>query len=233
MQAKATHMQKIIIITTTTVVFCAILVVVLYGCKGAEKQEEKLKTFPPNVPQGLTYDNVSVVIQDMQRFTAAVKKLDTGKTQAIEEKYRRALFGIQEPPLLTYVYPDPQYSRIVFLLMPKDSKTGADWIYNYDKPLPVVNNKSIEIKIRTRDPNNPLVCLLTVPDTTAYMNEQESHKYFVRFYVRKHFVQSGTFDFDALTIPSYRPHGLPFIVFDLDQAQLTDTTAQKTIECRQ
>lgn len=225
-------MQKIIIVI---VACCAILVVLLSGCRKAEQQETKLKSFPPNVPQGLTYENIAVILQDMQRYQEAVKKLDSKRIQAIEDRYRRTLFGIQETPLLTYVYPDPPYSRIVLMMMPKDSKTGADWIYNYDKPLPVIHSKSVEIKIRDKDPNNPLVCLLKVPDTTAYMNEyeQESHKYFVRFYVRKHFSGSGTFDFDAMTIPSYRPHGVPFIVFDLDRAQLTDQTVQKTIDCRQ
>jgi hypothetical protein len=211
----------------------SLAVLVLFACKPAEKKkEESRKPWPTGAPLGLTYENVSVILQDMEAFTGAVQKLDGPRTREIDDRYRQVLFGVEAEPLFINVYPDPPYSRIVFLIMPKDVQTGTDFSYNYPKLLPVVRTRKIEIKIRTSHPEEPLVCLMKVPDTAAYMDEQDSHKYVVRFYLRKRFIQSGTFDFDALTIPSYRPRGVPFIAFDLDQAQLTDLTTNKSCDCK-
>ncbi|HSE39185.1 MAG TPA: hypothetical protein VLH08_00345, partial [Acidobacteriota bacterium] len=131
------------------------------------------------------------------------------------------------------VYPDVDNKRVVLLIAPKDPATGASYLLKFDKKLPVVNMDTIEVTIRLPDPEEPLTCWMSMSDPSKYVAEVQSHLFTVRYKLYKKFLQSGTFDFDALTLPTYRVRGVPFIVFDLDETELTDTTAKISCKCQQ
>ena len=193
---------------------------------------EPSRTFPKNTPQDLNYENVSLLLEDMERFTKALKPLDLDAAQRINDRYAEVTFQTKQAPLFTNVYPDYANSRVVFLIFPKDPKTGSTYLLQYDKKLPVINESTVEIQIRTRNPEEPLTCLLNHPNPQAYIDEIRSHLFTVQLTLYKRFMQSGTYDFDGLTIATYRQRGYPFIVFDLMKSELTDNTAKLSCECR-
>jgi hypothetical protein len=212
----------------------SILALVCIGCK-KQKSEDELpaKSFPKGDPQKLTYENVSMLIEDMQRFHKALKPLDTNRAKSVDDRYKGVFFELQEKPLFLNVYADPPNKRIVFLIAPKDPATGENFLLKFDKNLPVVNMNTAEIQLRLKDNEAPLTCLLSHQDPDGYVQEVQSHLFTVKYKLYKKFLQSGSFDFDALTIPTYRKHAYPFIVFDLDEAELSDTTAKLNCKCSQ
>lgn len=193
---------------------------------------EPSRSFPKNSPQELSYDNVSLLLEDMERFTRALKPLDLEAAQRVNDRYSEVSFRTKEPPLFVNVYPDPANKRVVFLVFPRDPKTGSTYLLLFDKKLPVINESTVELQIRTRNPEEPLTCLLNHPDPQSYIDEVRSHMFTLELTLYKKFLQSGTFDFDGLTIATYRQRGYPFIVFDLMKSQLTDNTAKLSCECR-
>lgn len=211
-----------------------ILSLTVLGCN-KERIEEKLpaKSFPKGVPQSLNYETTTQIIEDMQRFQKALKPLDIERAKAIDERYKGVFFELQVKPLFVNVYPDPPNKRVVFLIVPKDPVTLETYLLKFDKNLPVVNMDTVEIQIRLRDQESPLTCLMPHENSDAYVQEVQSHLFTVKYKLYKKFLQSGTFDFDGLTIPTYRKRALPFIVFDLDEAELTDTTAKLSCKCKQ
>lgn len=211
-----------------------ILCCCLISC-GEEKPKVQLsgKTFPKGAPQELNYENVSTLLDDMKAFAASVKALDRKTIRTINDGYTGVLFQTTQKPLFLNVYPDPTNKAIIFLLLPKDPQTGSNYLLKFDKNLPAVGENIIELQIRTKDEQTPLNCTLPVPDAAAYMQEYRTHSYEAKYIFRKQFIQSGTFDFDALTYPAYRTRGYPFIVFDLTKTEITDTTAHLACECRQ
>src|SRR5262245_58514885 len=211
-----------------------IFVLICTGCSKRKPEDElPVKSFPKGVPQKLTYENVSMLIADMQRFHNALKPLDTKRAKAIDERYKGVFFELQQKPLFLNVYFDPQNKRIVFLIAPKDPATGENYLLKFDKNLPLVNMNTVEVQLRLKDNEAPLTCLLSHEDPDGYVQEVQSHLFTVKYKLYKKFLQSGSFDFDALTIPTYRKHAYPFIVFDLDEAELTDTTAKLSCRCSQ
>lgn len=211
-----------------------ILSLTVLGCN-KERTEEKppAKSFPKGVPQSLNYETTTQIIEDMQRFQKALKPLDIERAKAIDERYKGVFFELQVKPLFVNVYPDPPNKRVVFLIVPKDPVTLETYLLKFDKNLPVVNMDTVEIQIRLRDQESPLTCLMPHENSDAYVQEVQSHLFTVKYKLYKKFLQSGTFDFDGLTIPTYRKRALPFIVFDLDEAELTDTTAKLSCKCKQ
>ncbi len=215
------------------------LVVIMLACmlSGCKKDDSKSnvqeKSFPKGTPQEFNYDNVSLLIQDMQKFSKALRPLDHEKAKAVDERYKGVFFEYKAKPLFLNVYPDVDNKRVVLLISPKDPATGSNYVLKFDKNLPVVNTNTIELIVRLRDAEEPLTCWMSMEDPGKYVSEVQSHLFTVRFKLFKKFLQSGTFDFDALTIPTYRTHGIPFIVFDQDDAELTDTTAKISCKCQQ
>jgi len=211
-----------------------ILCCFLISC-GQEKPKVPLsgKTFPKGTPQDLNYENMSALLNDMKAFAASVRSLDQKAIQTINERYTGVLFQTTQKALLLNVYPGPTNKAIVFLLVPKDPQTGANYLLKFDKTLAAAGENVLELQIRTKDEQTPLNCTLPVPDAAVYMQEYRSHAYEAKFTFRKQFVQSGTYDFDALTYPAYRTRGYAFIVFDLTKTELTDKSANLTCECRQ
>lgn len=199
---------------------------------GKPSVTEPSRTLPKGVPQELNYDNVSLLLEDMDRFVKALKPLNLEAAQRVDARFNGVTFQTVQPPLFVNVYPDPANKRVVFLIFPKDPKTGSTYLLHFDKKLPVVNEDTIEVQIRTRNPEEPLTCLLDQPDPQAYVDQVRTHLFSVRYLLFKRFLQSGTFDFDGLSIPTYRQRGYPFIVFDLGKAELNDNTAKLTCECR-
>ncbi len=169
----------------------------------------------------------------MKAFAASVKSLDQKTIQTINEGYTGVLFQTTQKPLLLNVYPDSTNKAIVFLLYPKDPQTGSNYLLKFDRDFAAAGARIIELQFRTKDEQTPLNCTMPVTDADAYMQEYRSHSFHARFTFRKQFMQSGTYDFDALTYPVYRTRGYPFVVFDLTKTELTDTTANLTCECRQ
>jgi len=206
----------------------------LISC-GQEKPKVQLsgKTFPKGTPQELNYENLAALLDDMKAFAASVKSLDQKMIQTINERYTGVLFQTTQAPLLLNVYPDPTNKAIIFLLHPKDPRTGGNYLLKFDKNFAAAGASVIELQIRTKDEQLPLNCILPVPDAGAYMQEYRSHSFEAKYTFRKQFVQSGTYDFDALAYPAYRTSGNPFVVFDLTKTELTDTSAHLTCECRQ
>ena len=211
--------------------FLAAIFLVACG-PSAPQISEPSRTFPKGKPVDLNYENVSLILEDMERFTKALKPLNLEAARKINDRYTGVQFQTLQKPLFINVYPDTENKRMVFLVFPKDPATGSSYLLHFDKKLPVVNSDTIEIQIRTRNPEEPLTCLMDHPDAVTYMQEVQSHLFTARYVLYKRFLQSGTFDFDALTITSYRQRGYPFIVFELLKAELTDTTSKLTCECR-
>jgi hypothetical protein len=204
------------------------------GCRTDKTETEpEVKSFPQGVPQKLTYENVSILVQDMQSFSKALKPLNVQTANKIDERYTGVFFEMEQKPLFLNVYPDPENKRVVFLIAPKDPSTGASPLLRFDKNLPIVNTSTVEIQIRTQSPEEPLTCLLSVNDPDAYIADVQNRLFTVRYKLYKRFLQSGTFDFDALTIPTYRQRGYPFIVFDLADSELVEATTKQSIPCRQ
>lgn len=219
--------------TIKVLIFGLILTFICIGCKQKAHDELPAKSFPKGVPQKLTHENVSMLIEDMQRFHKALRPLDANRAKAIDERYKGVFFELEAKPLFVNVYADPPNKRVVFLIVPKDPATGENYLLKFDKNLPVVNMNAAEIQIRLKDNEAPLTCLLPHQDPDAYVQEVQSHLFTVKNKLYKKFMQSGSFDFDALTILTYRKHAYPFIVFDLDEAELTDTTAKLSCKCSQ
>jgi hypothetical protein len=204
------------------------------GCKKEEsKSNVPEKAFPKGTPQELNYDNISLLIQDMHQFSKALRPLNHEKLKSIDERYKGVFFDHKAKPLFINVYPDIDNKRVVFLISPKDPATGSNYVLKFDKNLPVVKSNTLEVIVRLPDPEEPLTCWMPMNDPGKYVSEVQSHLFTVRYKLFKKFLQSGTFDFDALTIPTYRTRGMPFIVFDLDEAELTDTTAKISCMCQQ
>lgn len=193
--------------------------------------KETATTFPEGSTQNLTYENVSKILQDMHRYNAAVQKLDNSTLQQLDRNYQSVTFRTDQKTLFLNVYPDPAGGRIIFLLVPKEPSTGANYLLTFDKKLPVIDSETVELQVRTKDPEKPLTCTLAVPDTAAYMTEYPSHEFVAQYHFKKRFLQSGTYDFDALTVPSYRSRGYAFITFDLLKAEVKDQTANLTATC--
>ncbi len=209
-------------------------VLFLVSCSDNSNDSDSLQSvFPKKVPQSLTYDTVSIILVDMKLYADGVKKLDQKTVQTLDSNYKDVLFEIERDPLFLNVYPDAPNSKVVFLLVPKDPATGAGYLVTFDQKLPVVDADTVELQVRTKYSEKPLTCSMQVPDPAAYMAEYSLHKINVRITVSKRYLQSGTYDFDALTIPSYRTRGYPFIVFDFVSAQVEDRTTGVNAACVQ
>jgi hypothetical protein len=141
-------------------------------------------------------------------------------------------FETDQQPLLLNLYPDPVNGKVIHVLVPKDPRTGADYVLHFDKNLPVIDSKKLLLELQTSSPEAPLTCPMEVTDLSTYMKEYRDHKFRVRFKLFKQFSQSGTFDFDALVYPVYRSKGLPFLTFDIVSAELTDLTANSVVLCK-
>ncbi len=205
----------------------------LYSCGGEKKQDQAPAppSFPKNTPQDLNYETASRVLQDMKLYTEAVKKLNQPASQKLDQNYQGVIFKTQQKPLFLNVYPDPAGGRVVFLLVPKDATTGSSYLLTFDRKLPVIDSETVELQVRTRDPEKPLTCTAQVSDTAAYMTEYPTHDIVVEYQFTKKFLQSGSYDFDALTVPGYRPRGYMFITFDLAKAEVKDQTVNLTAAC--
>lgn len=215
------------------IVIASISLLIFLRC-GPDKTKisEPSRTFPKDVPQELNYDNVSLLLEDMERFVKSLKPLNLESAKHVDSRYSGVLFKVDQAPLFLNVYPDPANARVVFLVSPKDPKTGSNALITFDKKLPVINESTVEIQIRTQSPDEPLTCLLNQSDPAAYVDAVRAHLFSIRYTLTKRFLQSGTFDFDALHLTTYRQRGYPFIVFELVKAELTDTTAKLSCECR-
>ena len=207
--------------------------VCLSGCGEKGKDQDATKAFNKGSAQSLSYETVSTILQNMKQYSQAVKKLDQPTINGIDENYKGVRFTTQQKPLFLNVYPDPAGGRIIFLLVQKDPNTGSNYLLTFDRKLPVIDSETVELQIRTRDPEKPLTCSMPVKDTAAYMTEYPGHDIVAEYQFTKQFLQSGTYDFDALTIPSYRQRGYAFITFDLRQAEVKDQTANLTATCTQ
>ena len=210
-----------------------LIAVCLVSCGDKKDQGSKASTpaFPKNAPQALGYENVSRILQDMKHYSEAVKKLDQPTVQTVDQNYQGVVFQTRHKPLFLNVYPDPAGGRVIFLLMPKDPTTGSNYLLTFDKKLPVIDNDTVELQIRTKDPEKPLTCTLEVADAAAYMTEYPTHDIQVEHTVRKRFLQSGSYDFDALTVPGYRTRGYMYITFDLMNSEVKDLTSNLTAKC--
>lgn len=210
--------------------------VVFSGCKTDKKEVTEAggtrKAFPKNAPQPLNYENLSKLIQDMKEFSQAVKQVNQKEVQEIDSSYQGVYFETIQQPLLLNVYPDPANSKVIHLVVPKNPQTGSDYVLRFDQKLPVINSNEVIIELHTSSPDAPLSCPMQVTDLSVYMKEYRGHKFQIRYKLFKQFSQSGTFDFDALVYPVYRSKGLPFLVFDIGGAQLTDLTANATVDCK-
>lgn len=202
------------------------------GCGGGKGAALSTKAFPKGEPQPLTYENVSTLVTDMDTFAASVKKLDHDLIRTIDERYTGVQFEMEQPGLFLNVYPDAPNGRAVFLLVPKDPETGANYLLTFEKKLPVIDAYSIEAQLRAINQENPITCTMTVPDPAAYVQEHGSHNYRVHYTMSKRFYQSGTYDFDSLRFESYRSAGNVFIVFDPLKVELKDTTANLAGACK-
>jgi hypothetical protein len=212
----------------------SIVALICIGCKKQTSQDDlPAKSFPKGTPQKFTYENMSMLIEDMQRFHKALRPLDANRAKQIDARYKGVFFEIEAKPLFVNVYSDPQNKRVVFLIAPKNAATGENYVLKFDKNLPVVNMNLAEIQLRLKDNEAPLTCLLPQENSDQYVQDVQGHLFTVKYKLYKKFMQSGSFDFDALTITSYRKHAYPFIVFDVDEAELSDTTAKQSCKCTQ
>lgn len=203
------------------------------ACNRKETTVEPDRNLPKDKPLELNYETVSMLIEDMHRYALALRPLDRQKIQRIDSWYKGVRFVFQQKPMFSNVYADPANGRVTFLLIPKDPASGSNYLLKFNKKLPVVNTDTLELVLRTqKNPDEPLTCRLPMKDPEGYMKEVRTHLFTVKYFLYKRFLGSGTFDFDALTIPTYRTRGYPFIVFDVIKADLIDTTAKLTCECR-
>jgi len=209
-----------------------LLLFISFGCKKENRAEELGPPFARNTSHDLNYETVSVILKDMAAYSKSVKALDQKRLTEVDKRYQNVLFKTEQKPLFLNVYADPAGSQVVFLLMPKDPDTGSNYLVRYEKNLPVINGDIIELQIRSSQPENPFNCLMKVTDPAAYVADYKSHDLLVRYTFRKQFLQSGTYDFDALVIPSYRQRGYPFIVFDSVKVELIDRTINLTCLCK-
>ncbi len=209
-------------------------IVILPGCKKEDNKEASApsKVFPKNLPQPLDYPTISAMISDMDRFSRAVKAVNHKEVESIDERYRDVYFETQQQPLLLNLYPDPTNGRIIHLVVPKDPKTGSDYVLHFEQKLPIIDSNSVLLELHPPTTDAPLSCPMQLTDIAAYMKHYQDHKYEIRYKLSKRFSQSGTYDFDALRFPAYRSKGLPFIVFEIVSAQLTDLTTKQTIDCK-
>ena len=216
------------------ILILAVCAFVFVGCekKNQSGTGSETKAFPKNAPQPLNYENLSVLIEDMKQFSQSVKAVNRKAVEDLDKRYLDVYFETVQQPLLLNLYPDPANNRILHIVVPKDPKTGSDYVLRFDKKLPVINSNEVILELRTSSPDAPLTCPLAVSDLTTYMKEYRTHKFEVKYKLYKRFSQSGTYDFDALTYPAYRAKGLPFIVFDIVGAQLTDLTVNATADCK-
>ena len=208
------------------------LITIAGGC-GNEKHEGTTKAATPGPPKTLDYGTLTTVTQDMKDFAAAIQSRDGDVLNKINGRYSGALFQADLKPLLYQVYPDPSGKAIVFLIYAKDPRTGSDYLLHFDRKLPAVDTEVLELQIRTKDPNTPLNCIMNVADPQTYVKEYEKHDIVAHYTFSKQFLQSGTYDFDAIRYTSYRTHGYPFVVMDLLKTQLEDRTINAKTECRQ
>src|SRR5262249_39819583 len=148
--------------------------------------------------------------------------------QQIDNTYQGVKFRLKETPLFLNVYPDNANGRVVFLLSPKDPMTGTNYQISFQKNLPVIDANTVELQFRMTNPEAPLTCMLKTADPEQYIKERQDHTYEVTYLLAKRFVQSGTYDFDALRVTSYRHNGLPFLVFDLQSTEVKDVTTSQT-----
>ena len=209
------------------------LLIILFACGGEKNQKDAAAKpgFDTKTPQNLNYETVTRILQDMSAYTTAVKKLDNAGLQKLDKSYQGVKFTTEQKPLFLNVYPDQAGGRIIFLMVPKEPSTGSNYLVTFDRKLPVIDSETVELQVRTKDPEKPLTCSLPVTDTAAYMTEYPSHQMIARYFFTKKFLQSGTYDFDALTVPSYRTRGYAFIVFDFAKAEVVDQTANLTASC--
>jgi hypothetical protein len=213
------------------VIILFILIYSFYGCqKGTEPRLSFGKEFPKSTPQSLSYENIAILLNDMQIFSGALKKLDEDILKKANDRYVDVYFETEQPPLVMNV--TPVAGGVTFLILVKDPDTGSNYMLKYDRKLPVIDSDSLELQIRKKDEKAPVSCLMPVPDPAAYLNEYKSHEMKVKFTLYKKFLQSGTYDFDALKYPGYRTRGYAFIVFDLVKADLADKTTGQTCSCR-
>lgn len=217
----------ILIATISLIVFS------FFACDRKDtKTVEPDRHLPKDKPLELNYETISMLLEDMHRYAEALRPLDRKKIQRVDSWYKDVRFVTQQKPLFNNVYPDPANGRVTLLLTPKDPDTGSTYLLKFDKKLPVVNSDTIELQLRTQNLEEPLTCRLPMKDPEAYVQNVQSHLFTVKYLLYKRFLGSGTFDFDGLTIPTYRTRGYPFIVFDVIKADLIDTTAKLTCECR-
>lgn len=181
----------------------------------------------------MDYDTAGTILKDMKSYTVAVQKLDQATLRKLDDEYQTVVFEFEHKPLFINVYPDSGKGNVIFLLMPKDPATGSNYLLTFDQQLPVIDDKNVELQIRTKDPEKPLTCTAKISDPAAYMNQYQAHDVVARYEFTKRFLQSGTYDFDALTVPSYRTRGYAFITFDLIKAEVVDKTANLTSLCTQ
>jgi len=213
---------------------CMIFAVLCFviSCGGQQNQNGSLKpSFPKNSKQQLSEQTFSLILQDMKLYSDAVRKLDHQVLKSLDENYSTVTFQTEQKPLFLNVYPDKVGSQIIFLMMPKDPATGSNYLFQFQKELPVINDKTVELQIRTKDPEKPLTCMMKVPAPAAYMADFQTHDVIAHYDLIKHFLQSGTYDFDALNMPSYRQRGYAFVTFDYQNAQVVDKTANLTANC--
>lgn len=211
-----------------------LLIIIISGCEGQNgKPEGTVKSGTPGPPRNLDYSTVSAMATDMKAFATAIQSREEKTLQEVNDRYAGTLFQLELKPLLYNVYPATTGNQVVFVIYPKDPKTGSDYHLQFDKKIPAADSDTIEIQIRDKDPNVPLHCEMTLPDPKSYVKEYETHDIVGRYTLSKQFLQSGTYDFDALLYPSYRIHGYPFIVMDLVKAELIDRTVNATTACRQ
>lgn len=211
----------------------SLIVFSFFACNRKDtKTVEPDRNLPKDKPLELNYDTVAMLLEDMHRYAQALRPLDRERIHRIDGWYKGVHFITQQKPLFNNLYPDPANGRVTFLLEPKDPDTGSTYLLKFDKKLPIVNSDTIELQLRTQNPQEPLTCRLPMKEPEAYVQDVRTHLFTVKYLLYKRFLGSGTFDFDGLTIPTYRTRGYPFIVFDVIKADLIDTTAKLTCECR-
>jgi hypothetical protein len=215
----------------TTILFLLLLPIV--GCDKSDQSAATAKAAPAGPPKKLDYATIAALVTDMKSFATAIQSRDQNILQQVNNRYSGQLFELDIKPLLYNVYPDPTGKAVVFLIYPKDPRTGSDYKLQFDHKIEAVNSETIELQIRTKDPNTPLNCIMNVPDAKSYVKEYDKHDILAHYTLSKQFLQSGTYDFDALLYPSYRLHGYPFIVMDLMKTELTDRTVNASTTCRQ
>jgi len=202
------------------------------SCKKGFQQSDLAGKFPKSTPQELNYANTSALLKDMRTFAGAVKKLDQDTIKGVNDSYVDVYFYTKRKPLFTKIYPDPAGDKVYFIEYPKDAETGSNIVLKFPQKLPIVDSDQLEVQLLSADPQQPLTCTLPIPNAAAYVQDAEKHEFEAQYQLYKRFFQSGTYDFDALSVQSYRTHGYPFIVFELVRTTITDKTANVKFECR-